>query len=491
MTLRWRFSIFIGAVILVAVIVFSVGFLHSEKRHLEIERKKAHFTAAGHLAHACGQALVNQDDLAVLNFFKELGSSADFVEALCVDEQGNATLHSNFKKKGMKLAAANVKTPHRSTLQEVRGQTLWAYDHPVFRAGRPVGGARVVFDQQRTLNEVKNTLAGTIHRSTGLALGILGIAFLLAWSAARALTRPILAMAVGAKRVGGGDWSARVDDTAPGELGVLAREFNAMSVKLGELDHLKDQFVSAVSHDLRNPLGAINASAKMLQGDSLEPRSRDQVALIVSSVTRLSAMVSNILDIACLQEKALVFDIKPFSLLPLVNDLFRLYKPLAQQSKKTIEMDVQTDLPPLQADEEKVFRIFLNLIVNAFKFTREGDRIRISARTFSPKIVECRVSDTGRGIAPDRLPELFEPHRSRGKAAADQPGQGSGLGLSIVKILVEGNGGTIRVESAPGKGSTFIFTLPMGAHHFGDTSVSPVSNNEFKPSGRDARRPLQ
>jgi signal transduction histidine kinase len=131
-----------------------------------------------------------------------------------------------------------------------------------------------------------------------------------------------------------------------------------MSVKLGELDHLKDQFVSAVSHDLRNPLGAINASAKMLQGDSLEPRSRDQVALIVSSVTRLSAMVSNILDIACLQEKALVFDIKPFSLLPLVNDLFRLYKPLAQQSKKRSRWTFKRTFPPFKRTKRRSFVFF-------------------------------------------------------------------------------------------------------------------------------------
>ncbi|MBK8575936.1 MAG: HAMP domain-containing protein [Elusimicrobia bacterium] len=271
MTLRWRFSIFIAAVIVVTVSVYSVGFLYSEKRHLEIEQEKAHLTAANHLAYACGQALVNRDDLAVLNFFKELSRSTDFVEAMCVDEHGRITLHSNLKKSGAKMASVNAKIPSRVTIKDTGGRNLWAYDHPVFRAGRPVSGARVVFDEQRTQNQVKNALTGTMRRSSGLAVGILGIAFLFAWGTARALTRPILAMAVGAKRVGGGDWSARVDAGAPGELGVLAREFNTMSEKLGELDRLKDQFVAAVSHDLRNPLGAINASAKMLQGDALGP----------------------------------------------------------------------------------------------------------------------------------------------------------------------------------------------------------------------------
>ena len=461
MSLRARFFILIGAVTLGTVVAYTVGFFLSEKHHLEQEMEKAQFTSADHLAHACGQALVNHDDLAVLNFFKELGASNDFVEALCVDDRGRVTLHSDLKQTGEILREVNVAAPTRTLMNNPAGRTLWAYDHPVFRAGRAVSGARVVYDGAKTLAHVNNTLAETRRRSTGLAVAILGMAFLLSWAAARALTRPIMALSAGARRVGGGDWSARVDPAAPGELGVLAREFNVMSEKLGELDRLKDQFVAAVSHDLRNPLGAITASAKMLQEDQLAPRSRDQVDLIVSSVTRLGAMVSNILDIACLQEKALVFDVKPFSLLPLLTDLHRLYKPLAQQSKKKIELAVPPNLPTVRGDEEKVFRIFLNLIVNAFKFTRENDQIVISARASSPRWVECRVSDTGRGIPPERLPELFEPHRSRGKSDGDKSGQGAGLGLSIVKILVEGQGGTIRVESVPGQGSAFFFTIPV------------------------------
>lgn len=461
MTLRVRFSLFIAVVILATVTLYSAGFLLSERRHLENESEKTQGIAADHLAHACGQALVNKDDLAVLNFFKELGNSADFVDALCLNEQGRVALHSDLKKVGQQYALKNFIRPRRTIERNSLGQILWAYDRPVLRAGRPVAGARVVFNGTRTQETIKNALANTIRRSTRLALGILLVALFLSWIAARALTRPILALAVGAKQVAEGDWSARVDASAPGELGTLAQEFNAMSEKLGELDRLKDQFVAAVSHDLRNPLGAITASAKMLQDDDLRPPSRDQVDLIVSSVTRLSAMVSNMLDIACLQEKALVFDRKTFSLLPLTRELVQLYRPLALQSKKIIELNIPPDIPSIFADEEKVFRVFLNLVVNAFKFTRDGDRISISAHPLTSGLVECRVSDTGRGIPLDRLPDLFEPHRSRGKSASDRSGQGAGLGLSIVKVLVEGNGGTIRVDSVPQKGTTFIFTLPQ------------------------------
>lgn len=460
MTLRWRFSIFIGVVVLMTVALYSVGFLYSEKHHLEREQEKAHWTAAGHLAHACGQAIVNRDDLAVLNFFKELNTSTGFVEAMCLDDLGGVVLHSDLKQTGTQITGVNFKSPARMMIKDFNEKMLWAYDHPVYRAGRPVSAARVVFDGTKTAQDIHQILSGTMRRSTRLAVGIFMIALLLSWAAARALTRPILALATGAKRIGGGDWTVRVNPLAPGELGILAREFNAMTGKLGELDRLKDQFVAAVSHDLRNPLGAITASAKMLQDDNLAEQSRDQVDLIVSSVTRLSAMVSNMLDIACLQEKALVFDVKSFLLPPLVGDLVRLYKPLAHQSKKTIEFILPADLPPLWADEEKVFRIFLNLLVNAFKFTRAGDKIEIAAQLLNSGMVECRVSDTGRGIQQERLTKLFEPHQSRGKMPHDQSGQGAGLGLSIVKILVEGNGGTIRVESSPGQGTTFIFTIP-------------------------------
>ena len=459
MTLGARFTFLMVAVMALTGGVLIGGFLGVERSYLLEEGRKAHQTDTNHLAHLCAESLVNRDELGLVNFLKEMRHSKDLKEAFCVDTNGTVLAHTDLSWMGRKLNGFAPPWKTDALAGEYSGD--WVYAQSAIRNGQPVALARSIYSPRVVQQAVSDRLNSMVRRSMKLGAGVLCLALFLSWGTARALTQPIRKLALGVQRVGGGDWSARVDPSAPGELGVLAREFNVMSEKLGELDRLKDQFVAAVSHDLRNPLGAITASAKMLQEDQLAPRSRDQVDLIVSSVTRLGAMVSNILDIACLQEKALVFDVKPFSLLPLLTDLHRLYKPLAQQSKKKIELAVPPNLPTVRGDEEKVFRIFLNLIVNAFKFTRENDQIVISARASSPRWVECRVSDTGRGIPPERLPELFEPHRSRGKSDGDKSGQGAGLGLSIVKILVEGQGGTIRVESVPGQGSAFFFTIPV------------------------------
>lgn len=116
----------------------------------------------------------------------------------------------------------------------------------------------------------------------------------------------------------------------------------------------------------------------------------------------------------------------------------------------------------MNADEEKVFRIFLNLLANAMKFTRPGDFVSLSAKNLPNGGVECRVTDSGPGIAPDRLGNIFSPfHSKKGETTPDvKKNQGSGLGLSLVKALVEGHGGQIRAESVPGHGAAFIFTFP-------------------------------
>jgi len=172
-------------------------------------------------------------------------------------------------------------------------------------------------------------------------------------------------------------------------------------------------------------------------------------------------MVNNILDTARLREGPLPYDRRPFSAEKLLEEIIRLYQPLAQKTKKTLRLDAPAALPLLLADEEKALRIFMNLLTNAFKFTREGDRITVSAGSEEPGRIAFTVSDTGWGIAPERLARLFEPFQSTNGAEEDvRKNQGAGLGLSIVKALVEGHGGTLRVESTPREGTAFHFSLP-------------------------------
>ncbi|MBK8575659.1 MAG: ATP-binding protein [Elusimicrobia bacterium] len=141
----------------------------------------------------------------------------------------------------------------------------------------------------------------------------------------------------------------------------------------------------------------------------------------------------------------------------------RLYRPLADQSHKDLTWEAAAGIPAFFVDEEKLFRVMLNLLTNAFKFTREGDRIMVSVRWVEGARHEIRVADTGWGIPPEQMARLFVPYRAtRGAGGEVKKNQGTGLGLSIVKALVEGHGGTVRVESVLNQGTTMILTLPCG-----------------------------
>lgn len=460
MTLQSRFSLTIGGLVILILALFSGAFLIVEKNHTLTLIEDSHRTQTEHLALACVQARLNHDEVALLKLFKEMQKSPGFVEAMCLDGFGRVTLHNALSRMGERPAGPSLPSEMKKSDFRVDGNTLWAYDTPARGGGVP-GGARVVFDPAPLQAEIRKSLEGTVVRLSGAAAAILLVVFVLSWATARTLTGPIHRLAAGTRELSQGNWDIRVGTSAPGELGSLAREFNFMSEKLGELDRLKDQFVHAVSHDLRNPLGAILASARMLRNDNIPVESKTLIEVIETGVTRLSAMVNNILDAACLQERSLTYAVEPFALDPLLRELTRLYEPLALETEKRIDVVVPQDLPLINGDQEKVFRIFLNLLANAMKFTREGDVIVLSAKVLAAGWVECRVSDNGPGISPDRLGHIFSPFLSKtGGAPENRRRRGSGLGLSLVKALVEGHGGQIKAESSPGQGAAFIFTLP-------------------------------
>jgi signal transduction histidine kinase len=448
---------FIGAVVVTAGAVYTAVLLTSEARHLSHQAEDAHWTSARHLAHACGESLTHRDELTVINFFKELEKSADFVEGACVDAEGLSFLHSDLRRSGEKIAAA---LPVGDTRRDDGRRRTYLV--PIRRGDRSAAAAVLTIDRERAARRLRELLSQTARRSLGGAGGVLILALGLSWLAAGALTRPIVALESGVRRVAGGDWRARVDDGAPGELGRLARAFNDMSRQLGELDRLKDQFVHTASHDLRNPLSAIATVAQALKTDDLSAESRSLVDLIETSVVRLNAMVNNLLDTARLREGRLTFHVQPLAAGDLMRDLVRLYGPLARETRKSLTLEIPADLPPVKADEEKVMRIFLNLLSNALKFTREGDRVTLSADRGESGFLRFAVADTGWGIPPEQRAKLFQPFQSTdGAVDGARRAQGTGLGLSITKALVEGHGGSLTVDSEPDRGTTFRFTLPL------------------------------
>jgi signal transduction histidine kinase len=456
MSLKTRFAIAMGALTVFLLVVYSGALLWAQRQHMVLDAQKAHWITVNHLGLACNDALLSRDELGLIDFMNGLKQTPALREASCVDPQGKMIMHTDLALRGTRSPWVPTE-PEKILIRGPRGGGLWEYRVPILDRKKWVATARVVYDGDRVFRDLHRSLVSTVSRFAGLGTAALALALGLSLVAARTLTRPIQALAAGARQIGAGDRTTRVSENAPGELGSLAKEFNAMALQLNDLDQMKERILYTISHDLRNPLSAISTAAKVLRAGH---PTGDDVSLVESierGALRLRAMVNNILDVAQLREGTLPYRKSVFSVAPLLDELARLYTPLAQEAVKTFSVHFPDNLPPLEADEEKTLRIFLNLIANAFKFTRRGESITVSADPLGTGFVEFGVKDTGPGISPDRLTRLFDPVRAQNVG----PHEGSGLGLSIVKSLVEGHGGHLRVETSLGQGAAFYFTLPI------------------------------
>ncbi|MFN3428393.1 MAG: CHASE domain-containing protein [Candidatus Sericytochromatia bacterium] len=234
-----------------------------------------------------------------------------------------------------------------------------------------------------------------------------------------------------------------------------------MTAELRQADRAKDEFLSVISHELRTPLNFIMGFASILDDElpgPLNPKQREYMGKIMNGADRMLMLVNDLLDFAKLQ--AGKFQLSPdlVAYPAVLHEAIAAMRPLAAQKGLTLESEIRTD-DTVCMDGERVSQVLYNLISNAIKFTPEGGSIRVVARREGDHLVTA-VSDTGIGIAPEDVPKLFTRFKQLDMSATRQAG-GTGLGLSIAKALVEAHGGTIRVESAPDRGSTFSFTLPV------------------------------
>ncbi|MBC7790487.1 MAG: HAMP domain-containing histidine kinase [Anaerolineae bacterium] len=239
--------------------------------------------------------------------------------------------------------------------------------------------------------------------------------------------------------------------------------------ELRNRDALKTQFLSNVSHDLRTPLTAIVTHAEILRdgilGD-LSPKQLESICGIISGGRQLIGMVGEILMYARGAADQLSLTPTEFAIGTVIEQVTSQVEPLAVKKGLEIGVDVEKDMPPLCADREKITHILSNLLGNAIDFTEHGGRVWVNAsRTTtvqSAASVLIEVGDTGIGIAPEHHELVFREF-AQVDASASRHHHGTGLGLAIARKFVELHDGRIWVESAPGVGSRFYFTVPVHA----------------------------
>ncbi len=233
--------------------------------------------------------------------------------------------------------------------------------------------------------------------------------------------------------------------------------------QLRRIDQLKDEFLANTSHELRTPLNGIIGVAESLRdgvAGELNDRARDHLALISDSGRRLAHLVNEILDFKKLSHGSVSLERGPTDLQGTVAVVLALSRPLAGDKDLALVNAVPTDFPALDADENRLEQILHNLIGNAIKFTAQG-HVTVTARVVG-EMAEIQVSDSGIGIPADQLNRIFLPFEQVAEANTRRHG-GTGLGLAVVKKLVELHGGKVEVHSQEGSGSQFLFTLPLAA----------------------------
>ena len=223
---------------------------------------------------------------------------------------------------------------------------------------------------------------------------------------------------------------------------------------------LQTDFVNKVSHDLRTPLTSIRMFVETMQMGRLEDPTRraEALGIIAEETTRLSALINRLLDWARMESGKRRYQMQPVAVSDLLDDALAALEPALFQASAEVSCKVEPGLPRVMADRAAMVDALVNLLHNAHKYTGEQKRIAVTAARVDGS-VEIAVADNGPGVAPPDQKRIFEKF-CRGKDPLDRPIEGSGLGLAMVKHIVEAHGGKVSVISAPGHGATFTVTLP-------------------------------
>ncbi|MCM8800003.1 MAG: cell wall metabolism sensor histidine kinase WalK [Candidatus Omnitrophica bacterium] len=232
--------------------------------------------------------------------------------------------------------------------------------------------------------------------------------------------------------------------------------------KQKELDRLKSNFVSNVTHELRTPLVAMEKSISLLLTQDIpEPQQREFLAITQRNLKRLTLLINDLLDLSKLEAGKMQITRQPSSIVNIINEAILGLETWAKTKSLTINKIIEDDLPQINVDPNRILQVLNNLIGNAIKFTPSGGSITVEAHFIRENNeVEVSIQDTGIGISKEDLPKIFDKFFQVGERAYTDIG-GTGIGLSIAKEIIQLHKGRIWAESEKGKGAKFIFCLPL------------------------------
>ncbi len=287
-------------------------------------------------------------------------------------------------------------------------------------------------------------------------------AFVLIFVFSRSISKPLRQMNEAAKIIASGDFEKRIEISSVDEVGQLAESFNFMADSLSEQDKLRRIFIGNISHDLRSPLTSIRGFLQaILDGTISAEKQEHYLKIVMDETERLSKLTHDIIDLNNIQTADVELDKTVFDINELIRKTVMLFENVALSKKLAVSINLASEHTFVLADSEKVQRVIYNLIDNAIKFSHESGVIVIET-TENQKKVLISVKDNGIGIKPEEEKYIFDRFY-KADVSRGQDKSGSGLGLSIVWAFVKAHGENITVKTEEGKGSEFVFTLPIAA----------------------------
>ncbi len=316
--------------------------------------------------------------------------------------------------------------------------------------GGPGATGQLFADYRSSFNEAL-TYAGLAAAAVALVLSLIFT---------RSVLAPVQAMSRVTQRIAAGRYDERVQVSGSDELAQLGTRFNQMAGELDQVESMRRQLIGDVSHELRTPLTAIKGSMEGLI-DGVLPASAETFQQIHAEADRLNRLVDDLQELSRVEARAVGLQLRSVDISSLMFTVVKRLGPQAESKHVTLELEPSSGLPQVLADEDRAAQVLINLIGNALQYTPEGGKVMVAARPASDQ-VEIRVRDTGIGIPPEHLSQIFDRFYRVDKSRSRRAGGGSGIGLTIARAIVEAHGGHIGAESdGKGRGSTFTFTLPV------------------------------
>lgn len=483
-SLYWKLS----AVFLVLLVLVGAAYtyltLFSSEMYFAEASQRLNASLARHIVHDVRPFFVdgrpNQQVLGQL--FHDLMVVNPSVEVYLLDAQGTIVAFDAPREK-VKLSSVSLKPLqeffHSDGRKFVLGDNPRDAEKPKVFSAAPIeeGGKVNGYVYVILRGEEFDSIAERILSSHILSIVFRGLLFSILAAGAIGLiaiamvTRKLHRLTGTALAFKDGDYSRRVQITSHDELDELGRAFNSLAdtlsrqvEELQRTDALRRELIANVSHDLRTPLASIRGyleTVLMKEGKLSEEERRNYLEVIFSNTERLSNLIQELFELSKLEAKQTQPHAEPFSLAELANDLVQKFAQIADKKGVRLTTRFSKTLPLVKADIGMIDRVVQNLLDNAITHTDAGGEVRLILEQDGDKLRMC-IEDTGVGIEPGDLPYVFDRFyqaRRRGKTG------GAGLGLAIVRKILEAHGESISVESIVNEGTRFIFELPLAASH--------------------------